>query len=657
MATSGRMQGNSLSIGGYGGQYYFIDWSRNGNYNIGGNYSPISWNAYFHYNVADAQLDNGNAHLNGNRWSNGGRVKNFAGTYTTRNHHIAGGSFNLGHNSAGAANIDVSGGISAYQSGRSSGSQTWSLPTIPRNASITGGSSTINDTQNPTLNWSNPAGNAITTLQVGLYNSAGTIAAFPYTNVSKTASSYTINLSEAQRNVIRGWAANSKSITVRMYLRNVIGGVDERPYRNLKVNIINGEPTFSNFTYQDTNAATVAVTGNNQVLIQNKSTLHATVSVANRAIANKQATMKTYSFTVGGYSASSNWSNSANVVHNVGVVSDVSGVQNLSARALDSRGNSRIVTKSVNILPYTSPGFYGGMMIKYANDFDVSDGIVADLFNNNTLGSVSPLTLGESDINSVSELSFDMSKDSGAYTGTPVNIPFTQTPGTGQLVVDPEALATAIQVKMNGMVADNTVRWGILFKVTDKLETQYFTATIDVGRPFFRIGADGRLYYKEIEFFDTFSGRSDRYYPSLQAYSTAGSNWRRVGVANFLGGWAMLLNSDTIFGGSNPGSNGDEWMIDCYVPAGVYVFSVYFLGSPGGAKIDLTVNGAYILGTGFDTYDSAGNSDKVFTSGAINVLDGATYTLRGKVNGRNPANTTDYRNGLFGVKLERVGSV
>lgn len=656
MATSGRMQGNSLNIGGQGGQYYFIDWSLGGQ-NIGGNYSSISWAAYFHYNNADAQLDNGNANLSGSRWSNGGRVKNYAGTFTTRNHQVASGSFNLGHNSAGAQSISVSGGIDVYQTGRSSGSSSWSLPTIPRNASITGGSSTINDEQNPNLTWSNPAGSAMTTLQAGIYNSAGSIAAFPYTNVSKTASSYTFNLDESQRDIIRGWAENAKSIVVRMYLRNVIGGVDERPYRNLTVNIINGEPTFSDFEYEDTNSATVAVTGSDQILIQNKSTLQATVPLADKATANKQATMKTYGFTIGGYSASSNWSDSADVVHNVGVVSDVSGTQNLSVRALDSRGNSTVVTKSVNILPYTSPGFYGGMMIKYANDFDVSDGISVDIFNDEVLGSVSPLTLSGTDINEVSELSFDLAKDTGAYTGTPVNISFTQTAGTGEIVIDPDTLATAIETKMNGMTADNTVRWHILFKITDKLETQYFTVDIDVGRPFFRIGADGRLYYKEIEFFETFSGRSDKYYPSLQAYSTTGSNWIRIGASGYMGGWGMLLNSDTVAGGSNPGSNGDEWTIDCYIPAGVYVFSVYFFGSTGGAKIDMTVNDIYTLGTGFDTYNSGGNADKVFTSSAINVLDGATYTLKGKVNGRNAANTIDYRNGLFGVKIQRVGNI
>ena len=655
MATSGRMQGNSLTIGGQGSQYYFIDWSMSGQ-SISGNHSSISWNAYFHYTNADAQLDNGNANLSGSRWSNGGRVKNFAGTYTTRNHHVAGGSFNLGHNSAGAQNISVSGGIDVYQTGRSSGSQSWSLPTIPRNASITGGSSTINDTQNPTLNWSNPAGSAMSILQVGLYNSAGTIAAFPYTNVSKTGSSYTISLSEAQRNVIRGWAANSKSIVVRMYLRNEIGGVDQRPYRNLTVNIINGEPTFSDFDYKDTNTNTIAVTGSDQILIQNKSTLQATVAVADRAIANKQATMKTYGFTIGGYSASSNWSNTNDVVHNVGVVSDVFGLQNLSVKALDSRGNSTSVTKPIEILPYASPGFYGGMMIKYANDFDVSDGIDVELFNNNVLGSVSPLTFGGTDINSVSELTFDVAKGGGAYTGSPVSIAFTQALGTGEITVDAGVLATAIQTKMNGLVSDNTVRWSVLFKIVDKLETQYFTSTIDVGRPFFRIGADGRLYYKEIEFFETFAGRSDLYYSSIQAYPNTGANWTNIGAQGYIGGWCILSNSNKPLGGPGGGSNGDEWWMDVYIPAGVYRFVFYMWGGVGGAKIDFTANGIYSIITGYDTY-ATGFDDKVAISGNISVLDGATYTIRGKVNGRNAANTTDYINGLLGIKVQRVGSL
>lgn len=134
MATSGTMTGNHISIGGYGSQYYFINWQLAAQ-NTGANQSTINWQAYFHFNVADAQLTNGSANLNGARWSNAGTVKNFAGTYTTRNHHIVSSHFNLGHNSDGNQTLNVSGGISV-PGGRSQGSASWALTKINRYAAI-----------------------------------------------------------------------------------------------------------------------------------------------------------------------------------------------------------------------------------------------------------------------------------------------------------------------------------------------------------------------------------------------------------------------------------------------------------------------------------------------------------------------------------------
>ena len=642
MATSGRMQGNSLNIGGNGGQYYFIDWSLSGQ-NIGGNYSSISWSAYFHYNNADAQLDNGNANLSGSRWSNGGRVKNFAGTFTTRNHKVAGGSFNLGHNSAGAQNISVSGGIDVYQTGRSSGSASWSLPTIPRNAKITGGSSTINDEQNPTLTWSNPARTAMTTLQAAIYNSAGTVAAFPYTNVSKTGSSYTFNLSEAQRNIIRGWAANSKSIVVRMYLRNVIGGVDERPYRNLTVNIVGGEPTFSDFVYQDTNAATTAITGSNQILVQNKSSLQVTVPVADKATPNKQATMKTYGFTIGGHSSSANWSNTADVVRNIGAVSDVYGLQTLSVKAIDSRGNSKTVNKTLTILPYASPGFYGSVSVNYSNDFDAGDGLTVNLFDDTVLGSISPMTLGSTDKNSVISLRYDMAKDVAGFTGTFTSIPFTLEPGTGMVKIDKAWLESSILSRMNSMGANNTVRWHVLFEIQDALETQYYTVSIDVGRPFFRIGADGRLYYKEIEFFRTFSGEASFYYPSLLAVGSAGTWTNSTPTATRPGGWSMFVNS------SSPAVD-NICYIDFYVPAGSYSITWFFDGNNASGQIELNLDNQIIIGT-LDTYRATAGEVSA-TSPTYNFLDGATYRMFFRVAGKH-ASSSSYQCRLLGMRLNR----
>lgn len=455
---------------------------------------------------------------------------------------------------------------------------------------------------------------------------------------------------------------NSNTNTLRIGIHDALGG-DSWDFRDRTYTIKNdtgqANPTFTNFTYLDTNSATVAVTGSNQVLIQGKSTLQTTVSVANKATANKGATMVNYLYSIGGYSDSAAWSNTVDVVKTIGTISDVSGDQTLNIRAIDSRGNGKTVTKNVTVLPYTSPGFYNNFDIKYANDFDVSDGIALTLFDTDVIGSIAPMTLTSTDKNAVTPVTgirFDMRKDTGSYTGTWTNVAFTQEAGTGLVRVTPATLATQIETKMNGMTANNTVRWYVLFEIQDKLETQYYTVEIDVGEPFFRIGSDGRLYYKEIEFFDTFAGKADLYYPSAQAYSVTGANWLRMGASGYIGGWAMLINTDFYAGGTSFGSNGDKADIDIYMPAGVYQFVTYYFGSPRTAKVDVHI-GATLLTSAFDTYNASGNGDKIATSSTIGVLDGATYNVTFTVNGRNAANTVDYALGIFGVKAQRVGDL
>lgn len=440
--------------------------------------------------------------------------------------------------------------------------------------------------------------------------------------------------------------------------------------RTMSIANENGQanPTFSDFDYLDTDATAVSITGDNQVLIQGKSNLEVTVAEADAATPNKQANRADYSFTIGGYSSSEAWPASGDVVKNIGVVSDVTGMQDLSVRAIDSRGNSTTVTKQVQVLPYADPGFFVGLDVSYVNDFDRSDGLEVNLANDVTIGAISPLTLNSVDKNEVTPttgLRFDMAYGDNGYTGSWTNIAFTQEAGTGLVNVTKATLEAQILSKMNSIGASlsldddeyNTERWYVLFQLEDKYGPQYYEAVIDVGRPFFRIGADGRLYYKEIEFFETFSGRSDFYYPSIQGYSSVGSNWIRLAASGYTGGWTMLLNSDRALGGTNLGSNGDQWLVDVYLPAGVYRFHFYMFGHTGGAIIDFHANGVFPILTGFDTYNAGGNIDKIATSGNISVLDGATYRITGTVNGRNASNTVDYGNGLLGIKAERVGNL
>ncbi len=267
-------------------------------------------------------------------------------------------------------------------------------------------------------------------------------------------------------------------------------------------------PTFTNFTYLDTNSTTSTLTGNNQVLIQGKSTLEATVSTGNKATANKQATMSTYAFTIGAYSQTSAWSSGSSVVKTIGVVSDVTGTQNLSVRATDSRTNNTTVTKSVNVLPYTSPSFVPTLILKYANNYDTTSGLVVTA-NGTNIANISPLTLSGTDknvVNTTSGVKYDLSKNNNtSYTGSMVNIPVTQTSGTGAInSTSLSTLATSILSKMNGMTADNTVRWYIKLQITDSLETQTYETYLDIGRSIFRIGNDSKVYYNEVPLYSPF---------------------------------------------------------------------------------------------------------------------------------------------------------
>lgn len=456
---------------------------------------------------------------------------------------------------------------------------------------------------------------------------------------------------------------NSNTGTLRIGIYSQIGGHNTYDFRDRSYTIKNdtgqANPLFADFDYVDENSVTVAITGNNQVLIQDngnpsvpKSDLKVTVAAADKATARKGASMSSYLFSIGAYSQSEPWSNSVDVVKDIGQVGDVSGAQTLNVRAIDSRGNGTTVSKNVTVLPYASPGFYNNLGVKYANDFDADDGLEVNLFNNEVIGSISPMTLSGVDKNAVTPttgLRFDMAKDTGSFSGTWTNIAYTQEAGTGIVTVNPATLATQLETKMNAMGADNTVRWFILFEIQDKLETQYFTVDIDVGRPFFRIGADGRLYYKEIEFFQTFSGDSSLYYPAILATGITGTWTLGTPPAVRAGGWSMFANTTSA-------AIGNECYVDIYVPAGTFNLIFYADGASVSGQTILNLDNQIIFTSGpnhWDTYHATG-AQFTFTTGNINFLDGATYRMYFYVNNKQ-ASSTSYQFRLLGIKLTRIG--
>lgn len=348
--------------------------------------------------------------------------------------------------------------------------------------------------------------------------------------------------------IIQQASPNSNTYDINIGVIDHVGGGDTYDYRvrsgTIKNDTGQANPTFSDFDYLDTNSATVTVTGSNQYLVQGKSTLQVNIPTAKKATPNKYATMQSYNTIIGGYVNNLAYSSGSTVTDNIGVISDVTGNQNLVVRAVDSRTNSTPVYKNVFIVPYASPAFVPSLSIGYTNNYDNTAGLTITAANSPTIASISPMTIATIDKNAVntsSGVKFDISKSNNTtYTGTKVNVAITQTAGTGDIQATIATLQTAILTKMNGMGADNTVRWYIKFEITDKLETKTFETFVDVGKAIFRIGVDGYVYNQEQPIMTSHVGQiihSRTLDTATKVHNIYGGTWAAFGAGRVLVGY------------------------------------------------------------------------------------------------------------------------
>ena len=535
-----------------------------------------------------------------------------------------------------------------------SGSGSWALDHINLwggVTSITVPSPFTDESASVVVDWFKYAGSAHLWFRLDLINN--TDATYHITNPSDP---YTWS---GFASWIRTSMVNTNSTTLYIYYGDDIdsnGSVDnwQGPWTyalTIKNDTGQANPTFTNFTYLDTNTATSTITGDNQVLIQGKSTLSSTVSVANKATANKSATMSTYSFGIGGYSQSSTWSNVADVVKAIGVVSDVTGTQNITTRAIDSRGNSTTVTKSINILPYASPAFVPSLSVKYANNYDTTSGLSLTVVSGSTIANISPLTLSSVDKNSVATtstgpgtngVSFDMSKGNNtSYTGTSVSITVARTSGASAITATLATIASSIQTKMNAMTADNTVKWYIKFKIVDALETQYYETFIDIGRSIFRIGTDTKLYNNENRI------------PNVTAF--------KLLKVDFNNGTATRSSTTSATDAAMPGATGDTSYTAPVDQDVDILFTMSHMGNPVGGvgRIYLSINSAN-YGPGL-YMENVGSSWKVQTStykyqlsaGATITIGSRYSTSAGTLTVTNSNADSSYVNEITGLVIPR----
>ena len=250
----------------------------------------------------------------------------------------------IAHNADGSKNITISAqfrfnaSLSGVSYGVQTASKTVALDSIPRAAEITAAPN-FTDEDNPTITYSNPAGNVVTTLQACI-SLTGAAADIVYRDIPKTGTSYTFTLTDAERNVLRNATTTANSRTVYFYIMSIIGGVTYRKRLEKTLSIVNAAPTLSP-TVKDVGSVSITLTGdaNNKVIKGYNS-----MSVSAGATAQKGATIKSYKISCGGKSISTASGTLGNVE---------SGT--FTFAVTDSRGNT--VTKTLNktLINYVKP--------------------------------------------------------------------------------------------------------------------------------------------------------------------------------------------------------------------------------------------------------------------------------------------------------------
>lgn len=301
---------------------YTLSWTAT--QSIANNQSTISWtlstSGSYKYTVAERTLY---VVLAGKVLVNKtDRVMRGAGT-------VASGSFTVGHDSSG--NCSISGSIQAavYTSAvNCTASGSWSLDTIPRKANITGADS-VTDEENPYFTFSNPGGFGMyAELEVNPNNEH-----LFKRNVPNTGA-FTFELTEDERNILRGYLKNANSGTLRYLLYS--NGGSWVSYVDKTLTITNAKPTIQ-YSVKDVNEKTLAVTNDESVFIRYYSNAEVSVS----ATAYKQAEIKNTKVICG----------SQNLTESNGIIYGVDS-GNFVFSATDSRGNTVSDSKQVTFIEY-----------------------------------------------------------------------------------------------------------------------------------------------------------------------------------------------------------------------------------------------------------------------------------------------------------------
>lgn len=357
MATSGTVKTNTKY-----GSYFWVKWE-SGSQDIAGNKTTISWSCGLHpeeqyYTNA---IKMGAVVINGQTVYSGGTYSDIT---DYKDHTFASGTLDIFHNNDGSKTFTVS-AFSGWLYGNgdyTASAESFALPAIPRAATITSAPN-FTDVDNPAIAYANPAGSAVSALDVciSLTGSASDIA---YRAVSTNGGSYTFQLTNAERAVLR----NNTTLTrkVVFLLRTKIGSTYYYDTVERTFTVTNNAAT------RPSEAIAVAPVSAlpapfNALYIQGRTQ----AKITHTASGKFGATIKQYSASVEGKAYSGKTVTSDTL--------QTPGVLTITGTATDSRGFSTTASKTVTVLAYNTPSVVrNGNTGRFVCARSTSDGTISE---------------------------------------------------------------------------------------------------------------------------------------------------------------------------------------------------------------------------------------------------------------------------------------
>lgn len=253
------------------------------------------------------------------------------------------GTIKIKHDDYGNKTISVSLSTAIYTSTVSTYSDSWTLDSIPRQATWVSVPN-FTDLDTPTITYSNLAGNAVDELVAGIFVDNSTYVV-PYKSISKTGASndnitYQFPITDAERDAIRN-AITTPSRTMYFYIRTKIGDTyywDDEPFTLSIKETENTKPIVSTSITLNNGSLPSQFDG---MYIQNKSRVDVTITAQGKY----NASINSVYAEIDGQRLDSL---TFNILKSPGDV-------NIVGYAKDSRGSTNFDTKTVNVLEYSKP--------------------------------------------------------------------------------------------------------------------------------------------------------------------------------------------------------------------------------------------------------------------------------------------------------------